>query len=202
MPTQGPAPRGGRGAFTLVEMLIVVGILMILIATLYPAFTAIRRSQRIKRVEAAVEAIANGVQAYQNDYGLYPPAAPPSDLVPAGNNLGARALVYFLALGESAGGRSAPYLPSAFYEHSRIRDPVLIDEWDRPLVYFDTSVMQAGYSPVYDILGAVSPAQGPTGFCNVGRFQLWSCGPNGRNDGGRNLHSEGADDIANFVLGD
>ena len=181
-----------RGAFTLVEMLVVTSVIALLLVILFPAFNAIRRSQRIKRTEAVVGALASGIQAYQNDFGVYPPAE-----FRGGTSRGNRSLVWLLNV---KGGASAPYLPSAFYERGEVRSPLLLDEWDHPFIYFDTSVMKAATEHDYDVLGdrSARPAVGPTGYCNFGRFQLWSCGPNERNDGGKGT-ALGADDIANFV---
>ncbi len=205
-------PRRSAG-FTLVEVLVVMGILALLLAILFPVFNAIRRNQKIRRTGATVEAIASGIQAYQNDWGIYPPsefagsANSGNPLVQAyaarwgigGSaldvNRGNRSLIVLLNI---KGGRSAPYLPSAFYEDGEIDRPLLLDEWERPLIYFDTSVMRSGLSHVYDILGtnSVRPAEtSPGNYSNFGRFQLWSCGPNERNDHARG-EAEGADDIA------
>jgi len=190
-----PVCPGRRGGFTLVEVLVVVSVIILLLGVLFPAFTAIRRNQKIKRTAATVQALASGIDAYQNDYGIYPPA----EFV-TGVNRGNGSLVVLL---NTRGGRSAPYLPSAFYDAGQIVGPLFLDEWERPFIYFDTSVM-TGVAHTYGILGdpQVIAVKGPAGYYNFGRFQLWSCGPNGRNDGGRNLHNEGTDDLANFTVRD
>jgi len=186
--------RNPKSAFTLVEVLVVISVVILLLALLFPAFNAIRRSQKVRRTEATVEAIASGVQAYQNDYGVYPPSELPAA---AGPNRGNRALVLLLNV---KGGRSAPYLPSAFYDEGELRMAFFLDEWDRPFIYFDTAAMKATTAHDYDLLGnrTVQPAKGATDYCNFGRFQLWSCGPNERNDNGVG-RDQGGDDIANFV---
>jgi len=192
MPRLAPTPPLRSSAFTLVEVLVVMGILVLLLAILFPAVAAIRRNQKIERTKATVEAIASGIQAYQNDWGVYPPC----EFV-AGVNRGNRSLVALLNV---KGGRSAPYLPSAFYEDGEIDRPLLLDEWDRPFIYFDTSAMKGATVHTYDIPGDpnVRPAKGTADYCNFGRFQIWSAGPNERNDHGRGT-AQGADDIANFV---
>lgn len=194
MPTHRSALRQGGAGFTLVEMLVACSVVAILLTILFPALAAVRRNQKVQRTLATVEAIASGIQAYQNDFGIYPPA----EFV-AGVNRGNRSLVVLL---NTKGGRSAPYLPSAFYENGELRGPLLLDEWERPLIYFDTTAMKEATLHEYDILGdrLVRPAKGARDYCNFGRFQLWSCGPNGRNDSGRG-RSQGGDDIANFVPG-
>ncbi|HPD13416.1 MAG TPA: prepilin-type N-terminal cleavage/methylation domain-containing protein [Planctomycetota bacterium] len=193
MLARGPAPSRHAAAFTLVEMLVVMGIVTLLVALLFPAFNAIRRNQKVRRTQATLEAIASGIDAYQNDFGLYPP----SEHV-VGTNRGNRSLVVLL---NAKGGRSAPYLPSAFYDDGEIRMPLLLDEWERPFIYFDTAAMRDATVHDYDVLGdrAVRPARAAGGdYCNFGRFQLWSCGPNETNDQGRG-EALGADDLANFV---
>ena len=197
-----------RAAFTVIELLVVMGVIALLVAIAFPAYSAIRRSQRIKRTAAVVETLATAAQNYQNDYGIYPPAESAPEGPP---NRGNRALVACLNQGEEAGGRSAPYLPSAFYVPSAFRDDpkhikgdVLLDEWERPFIYFDSSVMTDGKSHTYALRPdtPVSPAMDGDRFYNFGRCQVWSCGPNGRNDGGRDRHTKEADDIANFEVED
>ncbi len=180
-----------RSGFTLVEVLVVISVIVLLLAILFPAFMSVRRNQKVRRTEATLGAIAGGVDAYQKDYGVYPPAE-----FAAGVSRGNRSLVVLL---NAKGGRSAPYLPSAFYDDGDIRMPLLLDEWDHPFIYFDTSMMREGTVHEYDIPGdrLVRPAVGPKGYWNFGRFQLWSCGPNERNDGGLGS-AVGSDDIANF----
>ncbi len=192
---------GCPGAFTLVELLVVVGVLALLVGLLFPALNSIRRSQKVERTEAAIETISSALEAYRNDYGLYPPC----EMV-EGLNRGNRSMVVCL----NARGPSWPYLPSGYLDSAGdIRDevgepaaPLLRDEWERPFVYFDTSAMREATAHDYEGNPGVRPVRGPTGYYNFGRFQLWSFGPNGRNDGGRGLHTEGADDIANFVVED
>ncbi|NQT86642.1 type II secretion system protein [bacterium] len=203
MPGPSRARRQRRHAFTIIELLAVLGVIAILLAIAFPVYTSIRANQRLKRSEGAIAALVGAVEAYKNDWGLYPPAD--TDLV-EDDSRGNRALVYFLQKGEDQGGRSAPYLPSLFYNDARrIRDSVLLDEWDRPFIYFDGAAMKLGVSHAYPALRgnpAVSPStyaeDGDTLYYAFGRFQLWSCGPNGVNDGGHGRHNEAADDIASF----
>ncbi|MBL7224067.1 MAG: type II secretion system protein, partial [Candidatus Brocadiae bacterium] len=143
-----------RRGFTIVELLVTIGVLVLLAAIGFPAFTGIRRSQRNKRVANAISTLSVAIENYQNDYGIYPPAdEPPNDL-----NKGNRALVHWFTEGEAAGGRSAPYLPSAYYDADKqIEGEVLLDEWERPYIYFDTAAMReknsddSDFSHTYDL---------------------------------------------------
>lgn len=192
----------GRRGFTIIELLASVGVLVILVGITFPVLASIRRSQKKKRVSSAVITLGLAIEAYQNDFGVFPLADTPSI---TGLNRGNRALVYWLKAGEDAGGRSAPYLPSAYYDHAakQIKGDVLRDEWERPYVYFDTSAMKTGFSQAYDLRGGQAPVRpaknATTGrYYNFGRFQLWSCGPDEQNSGGPNPDDEKNDDIGNF----
>jgi len=187
-----------RAAFTVIELLVVIGVIALLLAITFPAFSAIRRNSKIRKTRAVVETLTTAAASYANDYGLYPPA----EFAPDGADRGNRSLVLLL---DRRGGRSWPYLPSAFYgDDGHVEGPVLLDAWERPFVYFDTSVMKADTSHAYTLQGnpAVGPIEGDDGFYNFGRCQIWSCGPNERNDGGRDLHTKQADDLANFKIRD
>ncbi|MFW6163002.1 MAG: type II secretion system protein [Planctomycetota bacterium] len=186
------APRG----FTLIELLVVIGVIAVLVAIVFPAYSAIRRSQKIKRTEQLVQTLATAAASYANDYGMYPPA----DYAAAGPNRGNRSLITLL---DARGGQSWPYLPSPFYDGGQhIEGDLFLDEWGRPVIYFDSSTMTDETSHTYAIEGdtAVSPARGDDGYVNFGRCQVWSVGPNGRNEGGLGLGTKEADDIANFDL--
>ena len=183
-----------RRGFTIIELLVVIGVIALLLGIAFPAYMGIRKSQRKKRTRQVVQTLAMAAASYANDYGMYPPAEYES----GGPNWGNRSLVTLL---DARGGRSWPYLPSAFYDtEQHIKTAVLLDEWDRPFIYFDSSAMKDDTSHTYTIGGnpAVSPVQGDDGYYNFGRCQIWSCGPNGRNDGGLDLHTKEADDLANF----
>lgn len=184
-----------RSGFTLIELLVAVGVIALLLVITFPAFVAIRKSQKIKRAEAVVETLTTAVASYANDFGIYPPA----EFAPEGPDRGNRSLVTLL---DARGGRSYPYLPSAFYDQhtAALKGPLILDPWERPYIYFDTSVMRDDTSHTYTLLGDpnVTPIKNEDGFLNVGRCQIWSCGPNQQSDGGLNLHTKEADDLANF----
>ena len=199
-----------RRGFTFIEILVSVGVLAILLLLSFPVMASIRRAQRKERVKAAITTLGVAIESYQNDFGVFPIADPPLSVLPDVPNRGNRALVHWLKAGEAAHGRSAPYLPSAYYDDTkRLAGDTLRDEWERPYLYFDTSAMKAktdddkDFGHPYELLGAntfVRPVAHTTrGYYNFGRFQLWSAGPNQMNDGGPNPRN---DDIGNFSVED
>lgn len=69
------ARQGGRSmAFTLVEMLIVIGIIAILIALLLPALTTVKKMAKEAQQKAQFTTIELALTAFKNDYGDYPPS--------------------------------------------------------------------------------------------------------------------------------
>lgn len=70
-----PAPAGivrARGGFTLMELLVVIGILVLIMAIALPALVSMRRSGQKTRAAADLQAIAFALDAYKTDFGDYP----------------------------------------------------------------------------------------------------------------------------------
>jgi type II secretory pathway pseudopilin PulG len=61
-------------AFTLVELLAVLGIIAILVALLIPALTAVRKMAKETQQKAQITTIELAIVAFKNDYGDYPPS--------------------------------------------------------------------------------------------------------------------------------
>lgn len=61
-------------AFTLVELLAVLGIIAILVALLIPALTMVRNMAKETQQKAQLTTIEMGLTAFKNDYGDYPPS--------------------------------------------------------------------------------------------------------------------------------
>jgi type II secretory pathway pseudopilin PulG len=67
-----PVRRGSTPGFTLVELLVVIGIIIVLIGVLLPMIVrAMRQSQRA-RIASDFNAISNALDAYKGDFGDYP----------------------------------------------------------------------------------------------------------------------------------
>jgi len=61
-----------KKAFTLIEMLVVIAIIGILAAMLFPAITGAMRTAKINKARIEAESIANAINLYYNDYGQMP----------------------------------------------------------------------------------------------------------------------------------
>ena len=72
MQTTSSSPTSRAAAFTLVELLVVITIIIILAGLLFPAFGAVQ--ERAKKVQALNDAqgIVNAVKNYYTEYGRYP----------------------------------------------------------------------------------------------------------------------------------
>lgn len=65
------ARRAGRG-FTLIEMLVVIGIIGLLMGLLFPAVVAIQTAAKRARAEAELNSFEVALKAYLNEYGKFP----------------------------------------------------------------------------------------------------------------------------------
>ena len=70
---------GRRSAFTLIELLTVVGIIGLLVGILLPSLSAARTQARKAKVKAQISAIEKALEAFTNDVGDYPESAKKPD---------------------------------------------------------------------------------------------------------------------------
>ncbi|MHC4113921.1 MAG: prepilin-type N-terminal cleavage/methylation domain-containing protein [Planctomycetota bacterium] len=64
--------RDRKGGFTIVELLVVFGIIVLVAGILLPSFTMVRRSAKEVKQKAQLTAISLGLTAFKNDFGDYP----------------------------------------------------------------------------------------------------------------------------------
>ena len=79
-----PRPAGGRTAFTLVELLVVISVIALLVGLLLPALVAARKAARIAICGSNLRQHGVGMNAYQVDNGGYYPLF--GGVVPSGPN--------------------------------------------------------------------------------------------------------------------
>jgi len=72
-----PAGPPNRGAFTLVELLVVIGILGVLAALITPAVFQARVSARNAAIKAEIDMLHMAIMNYKNEHGSFPPSKAP-----------------------------------------------------------------------------------------------------------------------------
>jgi prepilin-type N-terminal cleavage/methylation domain-containing protein len=68
--------RRASRAFSLIELLVVIGVIVILAAMTFPAINAVKRAQAIHRAQAELSLIESAIEAYHTKLGFYPPDNP------------------------------------------------------------------------------------------------------------------------------
>ena len=182
-----------RHAFTLVELLVVMGVIAILLGLLVPTLNAIRKQVNITRVESIIHGVSSAIDAYKQIYYTCPPDKHPDF------DKSAECVVYYLSGGSIAysGSQSSP-IPAGYpWKHTRYLDnssdgsgrkattifysfktnmladldtdyaPELVDTWGTRFIY------------VFGGTGTTSAYKqsiGPPAH-NIGRYDLFAPGP-------------------------
>jgi len=81
-----------ESGFTMMEMLIVLGILMLLVGLLIPAITAVKNIAKETKQKAQFSTIELALAGFKNDHGDYPPSNWPLPPDPGANYCGAQKL--------------------------------------------------------------------------------------------------------------
>lgn len=208
-----------NAAFTLTEMLVVIGIMLLLAALLMPALKGLKESRKNDDCRAEIEYLNTAIEQYRGEFGDYPP----SDIGLAATvpNQGNKALVACLATSLS----KQPYLRSYLMaNHDKVRvtneqaaakpdwrftdNPLnyreMLDPWGSPYIYLHNRDYASPTGYVYTVQGraaggkfaspcTVKGKKDSTGaYYGNASFQIWSCGPNRTNDNG------GDDDITSW----
>jgi len=93
------AARPRSAGFTLVELLVVMGIIAILMAFLVPTLAAIRHQANVNKVTAIIHGISGALEAYKQAYQVYPPDKKNESDDAQDLNLSSECLVYYLSGG-------------------------------------------------------------------------------------------------------
>jgi prepilin-type N-terminal cleavage/methylation domain-containing protein len=73
---------GSRSAFTLVELLVVIGIIVILMGLLLGAIPAVKEAARKTEAKQTAQAVQVAANAYYTEYAKFPPVEPPGSTQP------------------------------------------------------------------------------------------------------------------------
>jgi prepilin-type N-terminal cleavage/methylation domain-containing protein len=191
---------GREHGFTLIELMIVIGIIAILSVVLLPNIFSAEQGANATATEATMLQLQNGCNAFERQHGYYPPAdlknreAGKTDWkADNGQNTGIESLVVFLSQSRQTGadltsladrltntdgddhGAEIPQLGR--------RDRVEIaDAWGIPLAYFDKFGMdkvQQVRLPEGDAVQVRARKRDDGSYYGAGKFQLLSAGQDG-----------------------
>ncbi len=173
----------GRRAFTIMEVLVVIGLVAILASLAFPVLLARKETARIDEARGQLRVIEAALAQYQSRLRSLPPSAG------QGDNAGAENLLWYVR----------PFLqPEWARRWSGDTDGdgrlELLDPWGNPWVYFNHADYVRGGADY--VIGrrrvSVKPAKSLDAFANAATYQLWACGQNETDEEG----SE--DDIGNL----
>ena len=197
-----------RSGFTLVEMLVVVGILSLLMGLLLPSLLKATTKAKITETDALIKQLVAALQEYEHDYGDYPATSLQDEGYYSNKvNDGIESLLVHL----SSKAKGSPYIeleekyydnldrdkiPSSyplnwFFGDNQARE--IVDSWGNPLVYFHHRDYKKPKSNMctYKMMGRKNASGFKPGkskktatYHSWSSFQIWSVGPNGKNENG------------------
>ena len=196
-----------RKAFTLVELLIVISIITVLTTMVTVGLLTAKGKAKIQITRALIAKIQSGLESYYAAYGDYPPTNL-ADMYPGGSNgtnNGIESVVYCLSNQDKGGPFLLGVLESDYsnldsdsFGSAPLRE--IVDGWKAPIVYFHSrdydnpskgnsySFRKSGVA----IMPQLNPAAGSNVYYNHATFQLWSAGPDEKNNNGS------GDDVNNW----
>jgi prepilin-type N-terminal cleavage/methylation domain-containing protein len=195
-----------RQAFTLIEMLVVVAIVGILFSMSFAAFSGAGTAARISATNTFIEQLKSALENYSNDFGDYPPSScKRAGLTSNGTNDGIECLVRCLSttrkngpyfefsdkqLLNADGDETATDGPRSSFGVKVLHEAV--DDWGHPIIYLHNKDYAKGQQVTelddnmeakkVQALGSKSKKTGQ--YNSLTSFQIWSCGPDGKNDQG------------------
>ncbi len=181
-------------AFTLLEMLVVVMIVMLLATMITGVYIKEVERARVATAASDIREMALAAERYKIDMGSYPDADP---LLADGSGFGTGTF-HSVAVFKPAGATNwnGPYIniqKDRLTTGSTVQDYQILDPWGTPYSYLPSSAYETGPgSKIQD-----GPFVG--NYYNQNGVQIYSCGPNGVTLDGfeRGLDS---DDISNFSM--
>ena len=179
-----------RSAFTILEVIVVIGIIAILASLLFPALFAHLEGARINETKAQLRILEGALSQYQREFGDYPPSSG------AGDNAGIETMLACLRTTE----RGGPFVREHVIERWLADTDgdgrqELVDPWKTPWIYFHPMHYTAGavHCRSEEKRFEVEPVKKGDSFLNLTHYQLWACGQNKTSESGQ------GDDVGNLV---
>lgn len=210
-----------NNGFTLLELLVVIGIISLLSTILISGIASARKNAKVLATRTLISTIQAGLESYYAVYGDYPPTDL-SDLYSGtsnGTNNGIESVVACLSDQNKGGpfllgvsndkyanrdGDSCSTAPTNWwFGDTQLRE--IVDVWNNPFVYFhsrdyDTPTKGNNYS--FTTIGGepIAPQRDATTatYYLPLTFQIWSVGPDGKNTNGLRSRLTNQDDVNNW----
>lgn len=170
-----------RRGLTIIELLIVLGVVAVLASQFFPFFMFRLEEVRLREAEGQLRVLETALEAYRNALGDYP--------LSHGNGSNPGIETMLAALRSTQGG-------GLFISESGIARWLgdtdgdglqeVLDPWQNPWIYFHPADYE-NEAPIHVINGirrAAYPAEKGEEFRNPASYQLWTCGQNQGNESG------------------
>jgi type II secretory pathway pseudopilin PulG len=181
-----------RSGFTLMELLIVIGIIMLLMGMLFPAFGMIKRHAMKAKCRTLIHQVDAACDLYRNVNGAYPDDEDIQNAFPLAGSPKVPPFAEDVdeSTWESVSARLLLMLQtvdrSTFATMTGLLDPWKKPLHDRPAKYYRFDSGTGPSAPKHEIDGDPPP--------HPDTFQVWSCGVDETDDFG----DSGSDDITNW----
>ncbi len=120
----------GEKGFTLIELMIVIGIIIVIAATVLTVIPGMRQKTQEKATKAFMERLEVALEQYYNDYRSYPP----------GNITGVKTAL------DPSDTTSKQYIE---FKDSEVNGSDIVDYWGNPFVYTTPGTQNKGTYDLY-----------------------------------------------------
>jgi len=101
----------GRAGFTLIELIVVIGVIAILFVLMFPAVTSLKEKARAKEAEVTKNALMIAIRAFRTEYGYWPGPTPDVNSVYT-NSTQLNVIRYLLSTSTSENPKGIPFWES------------------------------------------------------------------------------------------